>query len=367
MSRRDDADEIDAGLRANIEGVLDAFAPGWERKGVRAHPTGDTSSSFMVTLTGRHRGGWNRFSQKLGGGPISLIAYLLNGQCGEPTKGDLRVAFQEARRFLGMEDGGVDSAAALEAQRRAREARERDRAAAEAREQEELVRRQDNAWALWELGRDPSGTPGELYLKNRVADVSKFISSWPPSIRFAPRVRHDLNRQWSGALLCRVDGPDGDFLGLTRIYVTDDGKKAFGRDSKLTMGPIAGGAVRLWEPVDGEVSVCEGVETAFGVYLLSECRRGVWAMLGTSGMRGLELPFEISSVRIWPDGDMWREKYDERAGEERLSMPPGKTAAGDLRERLVAEGIRVIEEEADEFGADFLDIWNFRQSVLEAA
>lgn len=361
VNRHDDTGEIDAALRSNLEGLLDVYAPGWERKRDRAYPTGDTESSFMVTIQGKHRGGFSRFSQSIHGGPIKLLAYLLNGQSGEPTPADLRLAFDEARKFLGLDDRPVDHAAAQEAQRAARERQERQRAEAEAKALADLEARQNNAWGIWEHAQPLAGTAGAGYLRGR----GIMLEVWPEALRWAPRIKHGPSGQWSSAIICRVDGPGGDFLGIWRIYVTADGQKAFGGESKLGLGPTAGGAVRLFAPNGGEVSVCEGVETAFGIHLLTG--QPVWSLLSTSGMRGFEPPFEISSVRIYSDGDMWREKFDVRTGQEVITAPPGVSAASDLHHRLAESGLTVISEPEPDDGSDYLDIWNFKRSLLQAA
>ncbi|ORE90653.1 hypothetical protein ATO13_22076 [Stappia sp. 22II-S9-Z10] len=330
VNRHDDTGEIDAALRSNLEGLLDVYAPGWERKRDRAYPTGDTESSFMVTIQGKHRGGFSRFSQSIHGGPIKLLAYLLNGQSGEPTTADLRLAFDEARKFLGLDDRPVDHAAAQEAQRAARERQELQRAEAEAKALVDLEARQNNAWGIWEHAQALAGTAGAGYLRGR----GIMLEVWPEALRWAPRIKHGPSGQWSSAIICRVDGPGGDFLGIWRIYVTSDGQKAFGKASKMGLGPTAGGAVRLFPEHHGEIGLAEGVETALSVERLAGLP--TWAALSTSGMAGFEVPFEVETVRIFPDHDDPRRKR----GTMQWQPSPGLSAAEGLKARLDEEGTR---------------------------
>jgi hypothetical protein len=330
---RDDSDEIVRALTDRLESLLDTYAPWHFIRGTDAFLSGTPKKpgSWRVQLAGQHRGGWRRFSAGVGGGPIALLAFLLNGQTGEPTRSDFRAAFEEARRFLGLDRDEIDHDAIRRAKEQADAKKARD--AAEARAQ--AARRQDDAQWLWEQAGGLTGTPGEAYLHSRAIRLQRL----PDALRWHPDVRH-LSGAWSGAILCRVDDADGELVGLWRIFIDNSGRKAFGDQSKLGMGAVGGGAVRLYGEGHGEIGLTEGVETALSVYALCDGAFPVWASLSTSGMRGFQAPLEVHRVRIFADPDPCRRDATTR----KLRPSPGLSAAAALRDRLDREGVACIVE-----------------------
>nr|WP_255720588.1 toprim domain-containing protein [Acuticoccus kalidii] len=154
-------------------------------------------------------------------------------------------------------------------------------------------------------------------------------------------------------MLCRVDGPAGELLGVWRIYITKEGQKAFGGESKLGLGPVKGGAVRLGPPAAGKIGLAEGVETALSVMCLSGGRIPVWAALSTSGMMTFEPPFEVGRIHIYPDYDVARRR---RATDE-WRPSPGVLAAFDLKARMDEQGIAcLIDPSRPRRGADYNDV-----------
>lgn len=74
-------------------------------------------------------------------------------------------------------------------------------------------------------------------------------------------------------------------------------------NTKMMLGPVRGGAVRL-SGAQGPLVVCEGIET--GLSLLSGLLGRpamVWAALSTSGMSGLDLPPDPGELIVATDGD----------------------------------------------------------------
>ncbi|MGM0584947.1 MAG: DUF7146 domain-containing protein [Pseudomonadota bacterium] len=142
---------------------------------------------------------------------------------------------------------------------------------------------------LWKQALPIHGTPAEDYLRGR-----GITAELPPSLRFAPRLRHAPSGAVAWAMVADVQ-PTG---GVHRTFPTP--KKGV---RKMMLGPCAGGAVRLSEGA-GPLVVCEGIET--GLSLLSGLLRGsprVWAALSTSGMKSLELPTEPGRLTVASDGD----------------------------------------------------------------
>ncbi|ORE90505.1 P-loop ATPase-like protein [Stappia sp. 22II-S9-Z10] len=363
MNRRDDTDEIDAALRSRIKEVLDTFAPGWMEHRGKGYPNATSMQdlgSFGVTLSGKHQGGWYRFSQRLGGGPVKLIAYLMSGQAGEPSKEDYRIAFEEARRFLGMDWNGeaVNDEAVRAAQAKAKATRERARAKAEAEAEEDRLRRQERADALFDHAEPIHGTAAETYLLRR--DVPVPEGGWPETLRFAREVFHPFQKRWFPALLARVDDALGDLCGVQRIFITLEGSKAPvpAKEVKLGLGQTSGGAVRLGAPIDGWIGIAEGVETALSVMAMPAMDLPVWATLGTA-MASFEAPMNVRGVRIFADHDQPKRTpgtLDFRPGPN-FKPPAGIIAAQTLADRLNADGIEcVIDQSAPRRGADYNDI-----------
>ncbi len=143
---RDDAAEIADRLTANIEGVLDALSPGWvsvRGKGYLTAKSPKQLGSFTVNLTGPKRGCWYRFSCRIGGGPMFLVAYLLTGS-ESPSKADYRDAFQWARRHLACQMRWRATRPGKGGERAA-EKRRADRARAERQEEAKPPRKAETA------------------------------------------------------------------------------------------------------------------------------------------------------------------------------------------------------------------------------
>jgi putative DNA primase/helicase len=278
---------------------------------------------------------------------ISLLAYLLKGCTGEPTKSDLADAFREARAFLGMDAREIDH----EAAERAKQDRERRRRDSEARAEQDRAARQDSAALIWQDSRPIAGTPAETYLMNRVKHLR--MDGWPECLRFHPNLKHDLEGTFHPALVCEVVNGAGEFVGVWRIYITNDGQKAPVENPKLGKGPCGGGHIPLFDPTeDGTIAVCEGVETAFGVWMLD--RVPVWPCMSGSGVSGLEIPFSVSRLLIYADGDPF--KYQEQ--HDRWLEPTGARAMAELAERARGEGLAVVTQPVPADGVDYLDLWN---------
>jgi hypothetical protein len=122
---------------------------------------------------------------------------------------------------------------------------------------------------------------------------------------------------------------------------------------------VAGGAVRIggtWPAI----GVAEGLETALAcrqlVFEATGHKLPVWSALSTSGMRGLELPAVVTSVRIFADGD----PIKFRAG--KIQESPGISAAHALAARCEAAGISSTME-ISPGGLDWLDALNVQQRI----
>lgn len=210
--------------------------------------------------------------------------------------------------------------------------RERDEIAVEFRDDQTKRR----AWALslWDRGWPAPGRI-EPYLRWRGITLAP-----PPSLRFLPNCKHP-----SGAILpaiiAKFVNVDEEFVGVQRIFLADDGQRSAGvGPPKPTLGPVAGGAVRLatFDP-EKPLIVGEGVESTLSLMQLR--RLPGWAAGSTSGLKRLVLPRDVRRILIAVDND--------RNG-------AGERAAREAGQRWFREGRRVHLAIPSKVGSDWNDV-----------
>jgi hypothetical protein len=183
---------------------------------------------------------------------------------------------------------------------------------------------------IWDAARDARGSPVVRYLAARGITVPL-----PLSLRWAPRCRHPSG-SYLPAMVARVDNVDGELIGIHRTYLTAD----YRRRDRASLGPIAGGAVRLAsaQPDDWLV-IGEGIEKVMSVMQA----RGLpgWAALSAGGIERLLLPPEARLVLIVADHD---------------ANGIGERAARNAALRWLAEGRRVRIAMPPEPHTDFNDV-----------
>lgn len=358
---KNDADEIRRALDDRLESVLDHFYSGWVGRSGKGYLTPKNAKdlgSFQVNLRGPRRGQWYRFSQRIGGGSVELISYA--------TTGNIKaydIAFREARSFLGISDDHPDDEM-VRARRdeEAKRAHER-RSVREAEEAKRRARRAETASEIWTECTSIIDTPAEQYLRGR--GLPEPPKGWPDVLGFHRGLEYELGAEWvdkrkarSGptfpCLVARVDDVAGEVTAIWRIFIDPlTGGKASVETPKLGLGPAKGGAVRIGG-VAKKIGVAEGIETALGVRALIARRYPVWACLSTSGMAGVELPLEVESVTIFPDGD----QPIRREGDEYVpAEAPGTAAARKLRDKLTRLKIKSCVAEVPFPGKDYLDVY----------
>lgn len=338
-----DLDAISSALSNRSDEVAEFLVPDGKREGSRW--VGHCAAGKVSVGIGRDRG---RVFFCHGGGNAKNGGTILT--LFQEVYGRLE-GITEAKRFLGIIDGPEDGDARQLAFLKA-EACRKEQESARLRDE---AGRQENAAHIWTDSRSIAGTAAERYLVNRVRSIRNHVKTWPDCLRFHPRLSHPEGGHHP-ALVCRVDGVDGATIGVWRIYITDDGHKALVKHAKLGLGPCVGGAVRLFKPVSGHVGDCEGVETAFGAFLLT----GVptWACLSASGLAGFKVPFGIDRVTIFPDGDKWKFRNG------RWIEPTGQRVANQLHDRNLADGIGSDLAMTPGAGLDYLDLWNRTQEFF---
>jgi hypothetical protein len=116
-------------------------------------------------------------------------------------------------------------------------------------------RRIEIAHRIWTGAKDPCGSPVARYLAGRGIAILP-----PPSLRWAPSLRRPDGAS-GPAMVARVDGPDGELVGVQRTWLDRDNCGQWHRRDRASLGPIAGGGVRL-APAAETLLIGEGVETA---------------------------------------------------------------------------------------------------------
>ena len=197
----------------------------------------------------------------------------------------------------------------------------------------ERERRVELARRIWIAGRDPRGTPVVQYFASRALRIEP-----PPCLRWVQRCWHREARAELPAMLARVDGLDGELIGVHRTWLNRDVAGIWRRRDRASLGPIGGGAVRLAPPGEA-LLVAEGIETALAAMVATGLPG--WSALSTSGMVALRLPPTVRIVIILADNDL------HRAGER---------AAHAAAQRWLAEGRRVRIAIAAEPGTDMADV-----------
>lgn len=219
-------------------------------------------------------------------------AYLCRG-CG--ATGDIvsavmhieKLSFADALRWLGAADLPKADPSA--------------RVKAIARDEADKDARVDAAAHVWANATPVEGTPAEVYLRSRG------ILRWPNgAVRFARTWAWcDFDTGQTGpdlpALLVLVTDASGQFYGIQRIFLTEDGRKSDMRAPKRSLGRARGGTVRLG-PAKREIVLCEGPED--GLSLAQELPdASVWVVLGTAMMPEVDYPAQVRSIVIAGQND----------------------------------------------------------------
>jgi putative DNA primase/helicase len=174
--------------------------------------------------------------------------------------------------------------------------------------------------------------------------------------------------QWPG-ILARFTLPDGRLGTLHRTFlersepakasiVTNEGEILPAKLNDVTLHKLNGGAVRLMGPVDGEIGVAEGLETAYAAHMLFGVP--VWYCLNRILLADFVVPdgLGIRVVHIFADFDA----VDPRTGKS-----PGVDAALKLGKRLRAEGYTALVHRPKKRETDFADEWCASQAAHRPA
>ena len=146
------------------------------------------------------------------------------------------------------------------------------------------------------------------------------------NLRFA-RLSFDRSATLHPALVAAVQTPQGEFAGIQRTYLTEDGRKLDAHSAKRSLGALKGNAIIIGYDIEIAQDcfyVCEGLED--GLSLARAFDDGpVFVAAGAGMMRFLELPSECKKVFIGADND-----------------EPGMRAAQEAARSFEAKGIEAI-------------------------
>ncbi|WP_428484908.1 DUF7146 domain-containing protein [Rhodopila sp.] len=289
-------------LAARAPELVGRLLPDGRREGhewVHASLNGTSRRSLSVHLTGRKAGVWSDFASGDAGDALDLVAAVV-------CAGKLRDAIAWARAWLGLADGPAPSE-----QRRppppAPDPAEAARAEAATR---------GAAIKLFLAGAETlAGTPVAAYLAGRGIDLAE-LTRQPRSLRYHPALwNRESHRHWP-AMLAGITDAAGDMVAVHRTWLAlaEDGRwrKAPLQDPKMSLGRLAGGAVRLWRgasgkplaraPHDETVAIGEGIETALSVVMACPELRVLYAV-SLANMANVVLPPAVHTVILLKDED----------------------------------------------------------------
>jgi putative DNA primase/helicase len=200
-------------------------------------------------------------------------------------------------------------------------------------DRDDTARRIELARRIWDAARDARGSPVVRYLAGRAITIPP-----PSSLRWAPRCWHREAGAHLPAMVALVEHVERGVVGAHRTYLTRDDSGIWCRRDRASLGPIAGGAVRL-APAGEPLMVSEGVETALSA--MQATAQPAWAALSTSGLIALVLPPIVRQVIILTDHDC---------------NGAGEFAARTAAARWIGEGRVVKIAMPPQVGTDFNDV-----------
>ncbi|MBN9433597.1 MAG: toprim domain-containing protein [Bosea sp.] len=161
------------------------------------------------------------------------------------------------------------------------------------------VRRTEQASEIWMAAVEPAGTAVEAYLISRGIRLSATLR-WHPHCPFAGKR--------TGAMVALVTDISSNYpRAIHRTALSPEGRKIVvaGHD-RLSLGPIAGGAVKLSSDMDVTVAlgIGEGIETTLSLRRLPPFGTlPVWSLLAANGIRSFPVLAGVEGLFIAVDQD----------------------------------------------------------------
>lgn len=157
---------------------------------------------------------------------------------------------------------------------------------------------------LWRGAAGAEGTPVAAYLAKRGLSLAAANSV---ALRYHGNCPFGEKRYPAMIALVR-DVVSNSALAIHRTAITSDGDnvKVDGKSLRLSLGPIAGGAIKLTD--DADVTSClgvgEGIESALSLRALPEFGPSpVWSMISASNLASLPVLAGVDALWIAEDND----------------------------------------------------------------
>lgn len=229
---------------------------------------------------------------------------------------------------------------------------------------EDEEHKRSQAVAIWNAGCPVAGTRAEVYLRQHRAIQTEIPSDAVRYVGAADIKRCRSEWYWWGwpALVLAVTDTDGAVTGVQLIALEPDGRAALRRDGssklKMSLGRLAGSAVRLPGDNAGPLLLGEGFETAAsGWYSTEDLEFETWAMLGAVAKAELG-PVPVSRTIIVLADDDAKNAQSNRALNKKIAqwraegrpvfkIKPWRLPRGDksdLNDVLRAEGPAAVRD-----------------------
>jgi putative DNA primase/helicase len=166
---------------------------------------------------------------------------------------------------------------------------------------------------LWREAGDIRGTLAEAYLRGRLLELPEGDCS--RLMRFCPSC--PFGQEWHPALIALIRNIETNApQAVQRTALNPDGTavKRNGKTFRMTLGPMAGGAVKIDDDADVTHGLCigEGLETCLAAHQLD--LRPVWAALGTSGIASFPVLPGIEGLTILAEAGDRSKKASKECG-----------------------------------------------------
>lgn len=155
---------------------------------------------------------------------------------------------------------------------------------------------------LWQASNDPRRTIAERYLKFRALELPDEAAN--EAIRFHPNCPFENER--FPAMVCLVRNiVTNEPQAIHRTALMPDGIaiKRDGKTLRMSLGPTAGGAIKLDPDEDIEEGLCvgEGVETCLAGRQMG--LRPVWSAVSTGGVKSFPVLLGVDGLHIFKEND----------------------------------------------------------------
>lgn len=193
---------------------------------------------------------------------------------------------------------------------------------------------------VWRQSVSPTETVVARYLANRGLALPPDAAG--EAIRYHPRCPFGRGVVAECMVALVRDTVTDLPVGIHRTALSHDGRKAeYGGLSRMTLGPIGGGAVKLTPDADVGLGlgIGEGIESTLSLRRLPGCESlAVWALLAANQVAALPVLPGVEGLWVAVDHDL-----------------VGAAAAGAARDRWQAAGVDVVTAKPTANGADLND------------